>query len=71
MDVAVGFEIKKITNLGVDKLAALMEELCELNILRRNKMEKYLFARHNFIQLLGKDKDEIDEKLIGFMGGDL
>lgn len=68
MEVAEDFEIKKIVSQGVDKLAALMDELCELNILRRNNENRYLFARHNFIQMLGKDKSEIDDKLIQYLG---
>lgn len=58
----------KIVSQGVDKLAALMDELCELNILRKNNENRYLFARHNFIQMLGKDKSEIDDKLIQYLG---
>lgn len=68
MEVAEDFEIKKIVSQGVDKLAALMDELCELNILRKNNENRYLFARHNFIQMLGKDKSEIDDKLIQYLG---
>ena len=68
MEVAEEFEIYKIVTQGKDKLAALMDELCELNILRKNNENRYLFARHNFIQMLGKDKGEIDEKLMQYLG---
>ena len=68
MEVAEEYEISRIVTQGRNKLAALMDELCELNILRKNNENRYLFARHNFIQMLGKDKSEIDDKLMQYLG---
>ena len=62
---AVGYGIRKIVDLGIDKLKALMDELCELNVLRRSSDEMYLFARYNFIQLLGS-REDIDDQLCDY-----
>ncbi len=61
------YEIPKITDIGLEKMKVLMDELCELNILRKNSMTgRYLFARYNFIQLLGT-LDEIENKILQYM----
>ncbi len=67
MEVAEEYEINKIISQGIGKLGALMDELCELNILRKNNENRYLFARHNFIQMIGRDKTEIDNKLLQYL----
>ena len=46
-----------------DKVAALMEELCELNILRKTSAGKYLFSRQRILRIVGS-KDEVSDALI-------
>lgn len=55
--IAQEYCIEKIQKLGTDKLGVLMDELCELNILRKSTAGNYLFARYNFIQLLGTSEE--------------
>lgn len=57
--------IGKIQKLTVEKLTVLMDELCELNILRKGVGKKYHFARYNFIQLLGSSED-IDNAMLTY-----
>lgn len=46
-----------------DKVDALMEELCELNILRKTGAGKYLFSRQRILRIVGS-KDEVSDALI-------
>ncbi|WP_044975891.1 DUF4795 domain-containing protein [Ruminococcus sp. HUN007] len=62
---AEDYDVHKIKNIDIDKLMALMDELCELNILRKNPNGKYLFARYNFLQLLGTLK-EIENMIMDY-----
>ena len=55
--IAREYCIEKIQKIGTDKLEVLMDELCELNILRKSAAGNYLFARYNFIQLLGTSEE--------------
>lgn len=59
------FEIKDVSELSVEKIAALMDELCKLNVLTLNPINNYSFARYNFIQLLGKP-EEIDNEILKY-----
>lgn len=61
------FEINKINTLKSDKLSALLEELCELNILRKASDNKYLFSRYSFFEMMGSIQD-VEEKLYEFIG---
>ena len=49
-------------NFTVENMAALMEELRELNVFRKNTEGRYLFARYTFFQMMG-NKDEVDAKI--------
>ena len=60
------YEISKIEELSLDKLTALMEELCELNVLRKTSDQKYLFNQYRFHQMMGSHK-EVDDKLMKYM----
>lgn len=60
------YEISKIEELSLDKLTALMEELCELNVLRKTSDDKYLFNQYRFHQMMGSHK-EVDDKLMKYM----
>ncbi len=59
--------IYKIEELSLNKLTALMEELCELNVLRKTSDEKYLFNQYRFHQMMGSCQ-EVDDKLMEYMG---
>ena len=63
--IAQEYCIEKIQKLGTDKLEVLMDELCELNILRKSAARNYLFARYNFIQLLGTS-EEIENLILTY-----
>lgn len=60
-------DITKISNLDDTKLAAFMEELEELNVLRRTDETHYLFTRFTFFQMMGTSS-EVEDKLVEYMG---
>ncbi|MFF2480445.1 AAA family ATPase [Paenibacillus sp. NPDC058071] len=59
------FGIDQITNLKKGSVAALLEEMDELNIIRRETRgsDKYVFNRHSFLQMLGSSEFELFEQL--------
>lgn len=57
------FGISCISTLDTEKVGELMNDLCELNILRKDQNEKYLFARFSFLEFLG-NPDEIDDLIL-------
>lgn len=59
--------VSKIMNLNIEKLTALMEELCELNVLRKTSDNEYLFNRFSFFQMMGSQQ-EVEDKLMEYMG---
>lgn len=67
-DAGMDLGIKEITNLGSDKLSALMEELKELNVLRSTDNSHYLFTRYSFFQMMGTIS-EVEDKLMEYMEG--
>ena len=60
------WSIKKMAQLTLDNIKALMEELCELNILHSNGEGSYRFARQNFYQLMGSQK-ALEDQLMAYM----
>ena len=48
------------------KIGLLMDELCELNILRKTGDEKYLFSRQRILRIVGT-LAEVDETLLNLM----
>ena len=60
-------EISKIAQLEDNKLVAFMEELQELNVLRKTDEEHYLFTRFTFFQMMGTTTD-VDNSLVEFVG---
>ena len=46
-----------------EKIGALMEELCELNILRKSGAERYLFSRQRILRIVGT-LAEVDDALL-------
>ena len=60
-------DISKIAGLDDDKLIAFMEELKELNVLRRSTDDThYLFSKFSFFQMMGTST-EVDDKLVEYM----
>ena len=49
-----------------EKVGALMEELCELNILRKTGEDKYLFSRQRILSIVGA-LNEVEETLLKLM----
>lgn len=64
IDVIKDYGITKLAKLSIENISALLEEMCELNILRKTLEEKYLFNRYNFLQVMGSSKDEVEDKLL-------
>ena len=73
IEVAEEYELKRLTKLNSDtpeglserqhRITALLDQLCEFNILRCTLEGKYLFNRYNFLDLMGKPK-EVDSDLL-------
>ncbi|MDH6348958.1 MULTISPECIES: AAA family ATPase [Brevibacillus] len=55
------FNINKIASLSEDSVKALLEEMDELNIIRRETRgsDSYVFNRYSFFQMLGSSEDEL------------
>ncbi|MCD8364010.1 MAG: hypothetical protein LUC98_13835, partial [Lachnospiraceae bacterium] len=66
MDIARTFSIGKISSMNNSKLEALMEEMCELNVLQHTGNGRYRFTRHSFCQMLGTVQ-QIDDELMNYM----
>ena len=49
-----------------EKVGALMEELCELNILRKTGEAEYLFSRQRILRIVGT-LNEVEETLLKLM----
>lgn len=59
------FNISKVSNLSIERISMLMDELVDLNIFRETDAGRYVFSRQNFMQLMGT-QDEIFEALCGY-----
>ena len=66
LELADTYCIKKLTSLGEEKIDALMEEMCELNVLQHTGDGRYRFARHSFCQMMGTP-EHIDNELEKYM----
>ena len=51
---------------SAEKVGALMEELCELNILRKTGDAKYLFSRQRILRIVGT-LNEVEDALLKLM----
>ena len=51
---------------SAEKIGALMEELCELNILRKTGAENYLFSRQRILRIVGS-LNEVEDALLKLM----
>lgn len=54
---------KELLPASEEKVDALMQELCELNILRRTPAGKYLFSRQRILRIVGTP-GEVDDALL-------
>lgn len=66
MDMAKTLSIGKISLMNNSKLEALMEEMCELNVLQHTGYGRYRFTRHSFCQMMGTVQ-QIDDELMNYM----
>ena len=66
LNMANTFSIGKIVALNSGKLEALMEEMCELNVLQHTGDGRYRFTRHSFCQMMGTVQ-QIDDELMNYM----
>ena len=64
-EVCTQYCIRKIADLTVEKLNAFMEELVELNVLRKSD-QHYFFTRYTFFQMMAARID-IDDELTKYM----
>lgn len=64
---AKNFEIKDIAALSPEKVAALMEEMRELNVLQHNGEHGYRFTHFSFFQMMGT-KAYLEQELEKYMG---
>ena len=62
------YGISKLTQLGEEKIAALMEEMVELNVLQYTGDGRYRFTRHSFCQMMGNVQQIEDDLLNNYMG---
>lgn len=68
LNAAKSFELIKEPFLpnSEEKIGSLMEELCELNILRKTGSAKYLFSRQRILRIVGS-LNEVEETLLKLM----
>lgn len=59
--------INKIADLEENRLEAFMDELSELNVLRKTDDKRYLFTRFTFFQMMGTSA-EVECELENYMG---
>jgi len=65
---ANSFSVGKLTALDTEKIAALMEEMRELNVLQNTGDGRYRFTRHSFCQMMGTTQ-QIEDELLNYMEG--
>jgi hypothetical protein len=61
-------QIGRIASMKLESISALMEELFELNVLRKTDETGYLFSRFAFFQMMGTISD-VEDKLMKYMEG--
>ena len=66
MQLAEAFSVRKLAVLSEEKITALMEEMCELNVLQYTGDGCYRFTRHSFCQMMGTP-EHIDDELEQYM----
>lgn len=66
IELADTYSIGKISAINSESLAALMEEMCELNVLQHTGDGRYRFTRHSFCQMMGTVQ-QIEDELMNYM----
>ena len=66
IELADTYSVGKISTLNSESLAALMEEMCELNVLQHTGDGHYRFTRHSFCQMMGTVQ-QIEDELLDYM----
>ena len=67
-EIAVEYGFGKIAKLDVEKIRALMEEMCELNVFHQLTDNHFKFSRYNFYQMMG-DKSKVEEEILSYLEG--
>ena len=67
-EIAVEYGFGKIAKLDVEKVKALMEEMCELNVFHQLTENHFKFSRYNFYQMMG-DKSKVEEEILSYLEG--
>ena len=63
---AEAYNVVQIRALTVQKLQAFMDELCDLNVLRKGADGSYVFSRQSFFHLMGR-KNVVENELEDYM----
>jgi len=58
--------VDKIFSLSIEKLSALLDELCSLGILLKDSNKKYSFQRDSFCAMMGANKEEVEDKILEY-----
>lgn len=64
--LAEEYSIQKLLVMTEEQIWALMEEMCELNVLQHTETKRYRFSRHSFCQMMGTVQ-QIDDELYKYM----
>lgn len=64
--LAEDYSIQKLLVMSEEQIWALMEEMCELNVLQHTGDGSYRFTRHSFCQMMGSVQ-QIDDELLKYM----
>lgn len=65
LEAATDYAIAKIEALDVEQVDALMQEMCDLNVLQDTGTGCYRFARYSFYQMMGTISD-IEEEILKY-----
>lgn len=68
LEIAIEYGLGKIAKLDVEKVKALMEEMCELNVFHQLTENHFKFSRYNFYQMMG-DKSKVEEEILSYLEG--
>ena len=66
IELADTYSVGKISVLNNESLTALMEEMCELNVLQHTGDGHYRFTRYSFCQMMGTVQ-QIEDELLNYM----
>ncbi len=66
LELAESYSIQKLFDMTEEQIWALMEEMCELNVLQHIGEGRYRFSRHSFCQMMGT-VPQIEDELFKYM----